>query len=40
MSEVGQHYESQSEEYKKLSAHYNHMSVSIKEMNDKYRAIS
>jgi len=30
MSEVGEHYKSQSEEYKKLSAHYNNMSIALK----------
>lgn len=33
MSDAGQQYQSQSEELKKLSTHYNNMSASLKEMN-------
>ena len=40
MSDAGQQYKSQSEELKKLSAHYTNMSASLKEMNDSYRVVS
>jgi hypothetical protein len=40
MSDAGQQYQSQSEELKKLSTHYNNLSASLKEMNDNYRIVS
>lgn len=40
MSDIGEQYKSQSEELKKLSAHYNNISVALKEMNDNYRILS
>ena len=40
MSDAAQHYQSQSEELKKLSTHYNNLSASLKEMNENYRVVS
>ena len=40
MSDAGDQYKSQSEELKKLSAHYNNMSASLKEMNENYRIVN
>ncbi len=40
MSDVGEQYKNQSQELKKLSAHYNNLSVALKEMNDNYRVVS
>jgi methyl-accepting chemotaxis protein len=37
MSEIGEQYRSQSEELKKMSAHFNNLSASMKEMNESYR---
>jgi seryl-tRNA synthetase len=40
MSDVGAQYRNKSEDYKKLSTHYNNLNVSIKEMNENYRVVS
>jgi intraflagellar transport protein 57 len=39
MKDVGDQYKNQSEELKKLSAHYNNLNASIKEMNESYRLV-
>jgi len=39
MKDVGDQYKNQSEELKKLSARYNNMNVSIKEMNESSRLV-
>lgn len=39
MSEIGEQYRSQSEELKKMSAHFNNLSASMKEMNESYRLV-
>ena len=39
MSDIGEQYKSQSEELKKMSAHFNNLSASMKEMNENYRLI-
>lgn len=37
MSEIGEQYKSQTEDLKKMSAHFNNLSASMKEMNENYR---
>lgn len=39
MSDIGDQYKNQSEELKKLSAHFNNFSSSMKEMNENYRTV-
>lgn len=39
MSDIGDQYKSQSEELKKMSAHFNNLSASMKEMNENYRLV-
>mgnify|MGYP003684224177 CR=1 FL=1 len=39
MKDVGDQYKNQSEELKKLSAHYTNLNASIKEMNESYRLV-
>ena len=39
MQDIGDQYKNQSEELKKLSAHYNNLNTSIKEMNESYRLV-
>lgn len=39
MSEIGEQYKSQSEELKKMSAHFNNLSSSMKEMNENHRLV-
>ena len=39
MSHMGDQYKGQSEELKKLSAHYNNLNISVREMNDNYRVV-
>ena len=39
MSDIGEQYKTQSEDLKKLNAHYNNLSNSIKEMNENNRTV-
>ena len=39
MSEIGEQYKGQSEELQKMSAHFNNLSTSMKEMNENTRLV-